>query len=136
MISGNDDLGSHEQLQEENRRNCYDDGCRLLRLFNEQIKNEFVITNYRQALQRDFGLTNGYIRVIFDFSRFFDRHEVLPNIPMSIYFELTIKKKKLDRIARFEDEKNKLLELAKTDVIPQREYYRQKLADMVERVKR
>jgi hypothetical protein len=55
---------------------------------------------------------------------------------MSIYFELTIKKKKLDRIARFEDEKNKLLELAKTDVIPQREYYRQKLADMVERVKR
>lgn len=23
---GNDDLGSHKQLQEENRRNCYDDG--------------------------------------------------------------------------------------------------------------
>lgn len=54
---------------------------------------------------------------------------------MCIYFELIIKKKKLDRIARFEDEQNKFLELAKTDNIPNRKYYRQNLTDMVKRDK-
>lgn len=107
----------------------------ILRQFNEKIDNEFVITNYASALERDFGLTDSYVRVFLDFIKFFKEDEVLPAIPMSIYFELTIKKRKLDKIGIFDREKRTLLENAKKGKIPDHKYYRQYLAQLVKEVK-
>lgn len=107
----------------------------LLRDFNEKIENEFIITNYPSALERDFGITDSYVRVFLDFIKFFKEEEVLPNVPMSIYFELTIKKRKLDRIGLFEREKKALLENARKGAVPDHKGYRMHLAELVKNVK-
>jgi len=107
----------------------------LLRDFNEKIGNEFTITNYPAALERDFGITDSYVRVFLDFIKFFKEEEVLPKVPMSIYFELTIKKRKLDRVGLFEQEKNQLLDNARKGIVPDHKSYRKHLADMVKNVK-
>jgi hypothetical protein len=105
---------------------------KLLRDFNERTENEFLVLGYRQALARDFGLTDSYVGVLLDFIKFFKEAEVLPTIPMSIYFELTIKKRKLERLGIFEREKTQLLENARIGKIPDHKGYRQYLTKLLQ----
>jgi hypothetical protein len=104
----------------------------LLRHFNEQTQNEFEITNYAAALQRDFGLTDSYVGLILNFSKYFKEDEVLDEIPFNVYLELTRKKGKLDRLGLFEQEKFKLLMMATEEgKIPNGMAYRKALAETI-----
>lgn len=103
----------------------------LLQQFNGKTENEFEITNYRTALQRDFGLTDSYVGVIFDFGKFFAEEEVLDKIPMSVYFELTLKKRQLDKFGLFEEKKSRLLKMTTEGKVPGHKEYRQKLKDLI-----
>jgi len=100
---------------------------KILQEFNEKTENEFSITNYRIALQRDFGLTDSYVGVIFDFGKFFDENQVIDKIPFSVYFELSLKARRLLKLGLFEKEKKHLLEMAKKGKIPKHKEYRNKL---------
>ena len=103
----------------------------LLRRFNEKTENEFAITNYRQALQRDFGLTYSYIHIIFNFGKFFKKEEVLDAIPMTIYFELMAKKRKLDKLGLFDEEKSKLFKVGKEGQVPIVKEYKRALTELI-----
>lgn len=103
----------------------------LLREFNEKTETEFEITNYRTALERDFGVSDSYVGVIFDFGKFFKEEEVMENIPMSVYFELTLKKRQLDKLGLFGKEKNRLLKMAKEDNVPGHKEYRETLKELI-----
>ncbi len=104
---------------------------KLLQEFNDETENEFFITNYRNALERDFQITDSYIGVIFDFGKFFKEDEVLDEIPFSTYFELSLKTRQLDKLGLFEKEKTKLLNSAKKGIIPQHKQYRDELKDLI-----
>lgn len=109
---------------------------RLLQEFNSLTENEFVITNYRTALERDFNLTDSYIGVIFDLGKFFNEDEILEEIPMSVYFELTIKKRKLEKLGLFEKEKHKLLSMAKEGRTIEHKEYRRILSNTIKNYSR
>jgi len=105
----------------------------LLRHFNEQTQNEFEISNYAAALQRDFGLTDSYVGLILNFGKYFKEDEVLDEIPFNVYLELTRKKGKLERLGIFQQEKSKLLMMAtKEGKIPNGMAYRKALAELIQ----
>ena len=104
---------------------------KLLLTLNEKTETEFEITNYRTALQRDFGITDSYIGVLFDFGKFFHEEEVINTIPMSVYFEITIKARKLEKLGLLEKEKINLIKLAKEGKVPDHKGYRKILSEMI-----
>src|SRR3989304_7217878 len=57
----------------------------LLRKFNEKIENEFIITNYTQALHRDFGLSKDYVYDLLVISKLFTKNEIIDSVPLSYY---------------------------------------------------
>lgn len=105
---------------------------RLLQDFNSSIENEFFITNYQAAIQRDFELTDSYVGVIFQFGRYFNEDEVSDDIPMSYYFELTIKKRQLSRQRLWDKEKRRLIELGKSRKLPGHKEYRKELKNILQ----
>ena len=104
---------------------------KLLQDFNAETENEFFITNYRTALERDFGITDSYVGVIFDFGKFFNEEEIIDEIPFSVYFELALKKRKLDKLGLFAKEKEALLKKVKTEKIPIHKDYRNYLKNLL-----
>lgn len=104
---------------------------KILQEFNEKTENEFFITNYRTALQRDFGLTDSYVGIIFDFGKFFKESEIIDKIPFSVYFELLLKTRQLSTKGIFEKEKRRLLVMAKKGQIPGHKEYREELKHLV-----
>src|SRR3989304_7704187 len=62
---------------------------KLLYDFNNTIKNKFEITNYHQAIIRDFGLYDrSHVTITIQFGEFFTKKDILDSIPMSTYLEL------------------------------------------------
>ncbi|RJQ25806.1 hypothetical protein C4565_07990, partial [Candidatus Parcubacteria bacterium] len=57
----------------------------------------------------------------------FKEGEVLDEIPMSYYFELTLKKRQLAKKGLFENEKKRLLKMAKDGALSGHKEYRQEL---------
>ena len=70
----------------------------LFRKFDDDIKNNFIITNYAESLERDFGRSSRYIRELIIFSKLFEKKEISDEIPMEIYRALVWKKNQLDEI--------------------------------------
>lgn len=106
----------------------------ILRNFNEKTETEFEITNYRTALQRDFGITDSYIGVLFDFCKLFKEDEIIDIIPMSVYFEFTLKARKLEKLGLLNEEKDKLFKLADQGKIPDHKGYRKMLSELIKKV--
>ena len=104
---------------------------KILQEFNKKTENEFEITNYPTALERDFKLTDSYVRIIFDFGNFFKESEVLDIIPFSTYFELALKKRQLEKLGLFEKEKGRLLRIAKQGNTPKHKEYREELKKLI-----
>ena len=77
----------------------------LFQKFDNNIKNDFIITNYAEALERDFGRSNRYIKELMIFSKLFKKKEILDSIPMAIYRALVWKKNQLDEIGIFGERK-------------------------------
>lgn len=105
----------------------------MFRKFNNHTKNEFTITNYAQALERDFGLSSRYVDELITFSTLFKKSEVLDSISMSIYRALVWKKIQLEECGMLEKEKQRLLQRGKTKEFIGRENYKKELNKVVER---
>ena len=105
----------------------------MFRKFNDKTKNEFTITNYAQALERDFGLSSRYVGELITFSTLFKKSEVLDSISMAIYRALVWKKIQLEECGMLEKEKQRLLHRGKTKEFIGRENYKKELNKIVEK---
>ena len=103
----------------------------LFSTFNKNVKNEFEITNYNSALQRDFGLSSRYVRELMIFSELFSEKEVDDSIPMAIYRALVWKKTQLEEVGELKNEKTRLLKRGKNKESIGRENYKKELNALV-----
>jgi len=95
--------------------------------FEEDIRHDFEITNYAEALERDFGRSRHYIRELIIFSKLFTQKEVSDSIPMAIYRALVWKRNQLNEAGLLKKEKNRLIEMGKQNRVPGREQYKAEL---------
>ena len=100
---------------------------KLLLDLKKSTGNEFVITNFRNALQRDFLFTGRYVGRIVEFAQIFKKNEILDSILISYYTELIQKKSKLEKLGIFEKEKKRLIKLGKEGKLPTVFEYRYQL---------
>jgi len=107
----------------------------MFRKFNDATKNEFTIINYAQALVRDFGLSDRYVRELIIFSKVFKEKEILDSIPMAIYRALIWKKNQLEEINMLEKEKKKLHQRGKSKEFIGRENYKTELVNIIAKQK-
>ena len=70
----------------------------LLRKFNEAIENEYEITNYTEAISRDFGLSKDYIYDLLTVVKLFKKSEIIDSVYFSYYRALKRKRKDLIRL--------------------------------------
>ena len=103
--------------------------------FNQQIENDFVITNYDEALHRDFGLSKDYIYDLRIIAKIFQQNEIIDSVPFSYYRALMRKKNQFDKYDRFNDEKKCLNELGKKNKLSGRENYKKELNQTLERLR-
>jgi len=108
----------------------------LFSTFNKNVKNEFEITNYNSALQRDFGLSSRYVRELMIFSELFSEKEVDDFIPMAIYRALVWKKTQLEEVGELKKEKTRLLKRGKNKEFVGRENYKKELNALVKSKKK
>ena len=105
--------------------------------FSKSTENEFEITNFTQAVIRDFGLYNrGVVGDTLLFGNNFRREEVSDLVSMSHYREIIQKVNLLRDLGVFEKEKNRLLMLVKNNNLPTHKEYRNQLNKLTEEVKR
>jgi hypothetical protein len=108
---------------------------KLLYDFNESVTNRFEITNYTQAIIRDFGLYDrSHLGHIIQFSQFFSKKEISDSIPMSTYLELVRKANVLKKSGLFEKEKERLLKMSKDNALLPHKKYRDELNDLTKSV--
>ena len=103
----------------------------LLRKFYDKTSKKFFITNYASALERDFGLTETYLRELIIFSKEFDLKDVSDNVPMAIYRALVWKRNQLDELGLLQQEKQKLIKRGKTKQFIGRENYKKELKESI-----
>jgi len=108
---------------------------KLLYDFNKSIENEFEITNYQQAVIRDFGLYESWLPRILKIGEFFTKNDISDNVPFSHYHELIDKIPILEK-SSFGKEKKRLLKRAKDDTLPTTKEYRKELNALVKSKKR
>ena len=100
--------------------------------FNISTTNLFEITNYDEALERDFGLSYRYIRELIIFVNLFKKNEIHDSVSMSIYRALVWKKNQLEEIGELKNEKLRLIKRAKNNESIKREAYKKELNELVE----
>ena len=99
----------------------------ILKKFNKHIQNEFEITNYNQAISRDFGLSPDYISDIITIAEVFKKNEIMDSIPFSYYRALKRKRIELIELGLFEKEKKRLYKMANDEKLLGRENYKKEL---------
>ncbi len=99
--------------------------------FLDQLDAEFVVTNYREAFQRELGLTDSYIGILLDFPKFFSEPETKWGLSMGYYFELLLKARKLQSAGKLETKKKELMQTAKAGKLQGHKKYRQSLNDFI-----
>jgi len=107
--------------------------CNLLSEFNDKIENEFLITNYKEAYSRDFGMSMRSIRAFLDFGKYFSEDEVVDAVPYSIYMEIPFVINSLRERGLLDQEKQWLLKMSKEGNMPKRDEYRQHLKRVLEK---
>lgn len=109
---------------------------RILLEFADQIQDEFVITNYAEALERDFGLSRGYVHELLVFVNVFKKDEILNQIPVSYYRMLMRKRTQFKKLGIFEKEKIRLIRMGKENKLSGREKYKRELVQIIENLNR
>ena len=105
---------------------------KLLYDFNKSIENEFEITNYQQAVIRDFGLYDrSQVGHIIQFGEFFKKKDISDEISMSTYLELIWKANLLKKAGNLEKEKKRLLRRAKDKTLSPHKEYRKELNALI-----
>lgn len=101
---------------------------KILYEFSKSIENEFEITNYQDAIKRDFDLyRKRQIGLILQFGKEFNKKDISDSISFSHYIELIWHANMLIKLRLFEQEKNKLLERAKNKTLPNSHDYSKEL---------
>ncbi len=108
----------------------------LFRKFNEKTENNFVIINYAQSLERDFGLSYRYVQELIIFSKLFKKSEINDSISMSVYRALVWKKLQLEELGLLEKERVKLVKRGKIGEKIGREKYKKELVTIIEKSKK
>ena len=103
----------------------------LLLRFNNAVENGYVITNYTEAVSRDFGLSKNYVRDLLIISKIFKKDEISDHVYFAYYLVLKKKRRELVRLGLFEKEKKRLGRLGRQNRLPGREQYRKELDDIV-----
>ncbi len=103
---------------------------KILSELKESTSDQFIITNYYSTLERDFSFTSKYIRMILEFGSYFEKNEVLNLIKFSYYMELIQKRKSLEKLNLFEQEKKRLLQMGKTGTLTNSLKYRKELLNL------
>ena len=105
---------------------------KLLFDFNKSIENKFEITNFQQAIIRDFALYDrSHFTIILQFGEFFIKKDIDDSIPMSSYLELIWKANSFTKLGLLEKEKKRLLKMAKEKTLPSHKFYRKELNKLV-----
>ena len=99
--------------------------------FYNDVNNNFIITNYNEALERDFGRSSVYIRELIIFSKLFEENEISDFIPMVIYRALVWKKNQLNKNGILKKEKKRLMNMGKNKKCPSREVYKIELINAI-----
>jgi hypothetical protein len=106
---------------------------KLLYDFNKSIEKEFKITNYQQAVIRDFSLYNrSVVGHVIQFGEFFNKKDIVNTISMSHYMELIWKSSLLQKMKKLEGEKKRLIKRANEKTLPPHKEYREELNELVE----
>ena len=103
--------------------------------FNKEMKNEFFITNYTEAISRDmkgFYLSDTEVGVLGQFVQYFKKNEVFDIISFAHYRDFTWKWNQLSERGLLEQEKQKFLELGKKGKLPDHKKYRNQLKLLIE----
>ena len=101
---------------------------KILYDFNQSIKNEFEITNYHDAINRDFGLyRKRQIALILQFGKEFKKNDISDSISFSHYIKLVWHTNMLKRLGLFIQEKKRLLEMAQSKTLPNSHKYSKEL---------
>ncbi len=103
----------------------------MLRKFHNNTRNIFHITNYANALQRDFALSESYLRELMIFAKEFRKKDISENVPMAIYRALIWKRNQLEELGLLEQEKQKLIKRGKTKKFIGRENYKRELKELI-----
>jgi len=102
---------------------------KLLNDFHKSIENEFEITNFSQAVNRDFELYGTrQTAAILQLGKEFSKKDISDNISFSHYLELLWITKMLKENGLLEKEKKRLLKMGKNDTLPNRDVYRKELS--------
>lgn len=110
---------------------------KLLFDFNKSIENKFEITNFNQAIIRDFGLYDqSHFNTILHFGEFFTKKDIDDSISMSSYLELIWKANSFKKFGLFEKEKKRLLKMAKEKTLPSHKSYREDLNKLVKSIEK
>jgi hypothetical protein len=101
---------------------------KILNDFDKSIENSFEITNYQDAIQRDFNLyRKRMIGLILQFGKEFTKKDISDSISFSHYIELIWHANMLIKLKLFEQEKKRLLEMAKNKMLPNSHAYSKQL---------
>ena len=120
------------EKREEKIPSVYWKIANLFKKFNDSTTNKFKITNYSEALERDFGLSSTYVHELIIFVNLFKKNEINDSISMSIYRALVWKKNQLEEIGELKNEKLRLIKRAKNNESIKREAYKKELNKLVE----
>ncbi len=108
----------------------------LLHDFNKDIKNEFEITNYTEAISRDFALSKDYHYDISTIIEIFKKNQILDSVPFSYYRALKRKRSDLVRLGLFDNEIKRLNKMGTENKLPGREKYKVELIHIIENSKK
>jgi len=103
----------------------------ILKNFNIKKEHDFEIKNYNNSISRDFGLSKDYIYDLITVAEIFKKSEIIDSVPFSFYRALKRKRKELENIGIFEQEKKRLNKMAKMNQLPGREQYKTELVEMI-----
>ncbi len=108
----------------------------LLHDFNKEIKNEFEITNYTEAISRDFALSKDYHYDISTILDIFKKNQILDSVPFSYYRALKRKRSDLVRLGLFDNEIKRLNKMGIENKLPGREKYKVELIHIIDNSKK
>jgi len=109
---------------------------KLLNDFHKSIETEFEITNFSQAVNRDFDLYGTSQTVaILQLGKEFSQKDISDTISYSHYLELIWVSKILKENGLLEKEKKRLLKMEKNDTLPPHKEYRKELSVISKKLK-
>jgi len=104
----------------------------LLLKFDENVKNEFTITNYAESVFRDFGLSKDYVYDLLTIAKMLKKSDIIDVVPFSYYRALKRKSNQLKKLDIFKQELKRLNKMGVDSKLPGRETYKIELIDLIE----